>query len=150
MKQGTNSRSKRRLNTTTDNEATINAAFPRDERNGCYAHIQSKASKKMLDQQKPLKKLRLKLKKIAKKSRKSSKFKYAVARGQKKRNLMTRTLKQEVATRFTATFICIKSFLNDPNENKDEPMDDQKVEENINAINEAMEHANFKKKELNL
>ena len=34
---------------TTDNEATMNAAFTNTEHNGCFAHIESKASKKSLD-----------------------------------------------------------------------------------------------------
>ena len=52
---------------TTDNENTMKAAFGVHERNGCFAHIESKASKKALDNQTSLKKLRLKLRKIAKK-----------------------------------------------------------------------------------
>ena len=52
-------------------------------------------------------------------------------------------LKQEVKTRFTATHTCIRSFLNDPNEEKDAPLDDLKVDENIDAINEAMKEAKF-------
>ena len=133
---------------TTDNEATMKAAFSKEERNGCFAHIESKASKKALDNQKSLKKLRLKLRKIAKKSNKSSKFKYAFRDQQKKRALDERTLKQEVATRFTATHTMIRSFLNDPNEKKDLAMDEEKVEENIKAINEAMKDAKMPKKEI--
>ena len=51
-------------------------------------------------------------------------------------------------TLFNSTHTVFKSFLNDPNNNKEEPMDDEKVMENIDAINEAMKAAKFKKKEL--
>ena len=42
----------------------------------------------------------------------------------------------------------IRSFLNDPNEKKDVPLDEEKVDANIQAINEAMSAAKFKKKDL--
>ena len=45
------------------------------------------------------------------------------------------TLKQEIATRFTCTFDMMNSFLNDPNENKEESADEEKVDANIEAIN---------------
>ena len=72
----------------------MKAAFFKYERNGCFAHIESKASKKALDNQAGLKKLRLKLRKIAKKSNKRSKFKYALGHQQKTRGLSQKTLKQ--------------------------------------------------------
>ena len=133
---------------TTDNEATMNAAFTCNERNGCFAHIESKSSKKALERQKCLKILRLKLRKISKKANKSSKFMYAIAEQQKKRGLRILGLKQEVKTRFTATHSCIRSFLNDPNEKVTAPIDDEKVDENIAAINHAMKDAKLKKSEL--
>ena len=133
---------------TTDNENTMKAAFGKEERNGCFAHIESKASKKALDSQQALKKLRLKLRKIAKKANKSSKFKYALINQQKTRSLRLKTLKQEVKTRFTATHTMIRSFLNDPSEGTDEPIDVNKVKENIDAINCAMIDAKFSKKDL--
>ena len=136
------------FNYTTDNENTMKAAFGKHERNGCFAHIESKASKKALDNQQVLKKLRLKLRKIAKKANKSSKFKYALINQQKTRSLRVKTLKQEVKTRFTATHTMIRSFLNDPNEGTDEPIDVNKVKENIEAINGAMIDAKFSKKDL--
>ena len=71
---------------------------------------------------------------------------------QQTRNLVVKTLKQEVATRFTATTTMIRSFLNDPNEKKDEQIDVEKCKENINAINSAMESslstADFAKMEI--
>ena len=137
------------FNTTTDNEATMRKAYNDEERNGCYAHIASKSHKKALENQETLKKVRLKLRKISKKANKSSKFKIAMARKQKESGLKIKTLKQEVKTRFTSTHTCFKSFLNDPNENTDAPMDDVKVTANIKAINDAMKAAKFKKKELN-
>ena len=64
---------------TTDNEPTMKAAFREDARNGCFAHIESKASKKALDKQECLQKLRRKLRKISKKASKSSKFNLRIA-----------------------------------------------------------------------
>jgi hypothetical protein len=133
---------------TTDNEATMRKAFSDDERNGCYAHIASKSHKKALESQSVLKKLRIKLKKIAKKSNKSSKFKYLLAKKQKEKGLRIMTLKQEVKTRFTSVMTCFHSFLNDPNEKNENPMDEEKVSENIDAINEAMVAAKINKEEL--
>ena len=104
--------------------------------------------KKTLNNQKAFKALRVKLRKIAKKSNKSSKFKYAIQREQKSRGLRQLTLKQEVKTRFTATWTMIRSFLNDPNEKKEEDLDEEKVAANIEAINSAMVQAKFKKKQL--
>ena len=136
------------FNRTSDNEATMRAAFKDEERNGCYAHIASKSHKKALENQITLKQLRAKFRKISKKSNKSSKFKYMIAKKQLEKGLSVKTLKQEVKTRFNSTHTCFKSFLNDPNNNKEEPMDDEKVMENIDAINEAMKAAKFKKKEM--
>ena len=133
---------------TTDNEATMKAAFTSNERNGCFAHIESKASKKALDKQNSLKSMRSKLRKVSKKANKSSKFMYAIQQQQKKRGLRLITLKQEVKTRFTSTHTCIRSFLNDPNEKTDKAMDEVKVDENIAAINQAMKDAKFKKSEI--
>ena len=133
---------------TTDNENTMKAAFRNHERSGCFAHIESKASKKALDKQAVLKKLRLKLRKIAKKSNKSPKFKYALINQQRTRGLSQKTLKQEVKTRFTATHTMIRSFLNDPNEGFEEPIDVNKVKENIKAVNDAMIEAKFSKTDL--
>ena len=126
----------------------MNKAFKKHERQGCFSHIQSKGSKEALDRVKSLKTMRTKLRKVAKKASKSSKFKYAIASNQKKKGLRKLSLKQEVKTRFTATHTMIRSFLNDPNEKKDIPLDDVKVEENIDAINSAMKIAKFKKKDL--
>ena len=133
---------------TTDNENTMKAAFGVHERNGCFAHIESKASKKALDNQTSLKKLRLKLRKIAKKANKSSKFKYALSNQQKTRGLRQITLKQEVKTRFTATHTMFRSFLNDPKEGNEDSVDIRKVKENIKAVNAAMVDAKFSKKDL--
>ena len=72
---------------TTDNENTMRAAFKDEEINGCFAHIESIASKKALDGQKPLKSMRFKLKKISKKVKKACKFKYALERPKVKANI---------------------------------------------------------------
>ena len=95
-----------------------------------------------------LKKLRLKLRKISKKSNKSPKFKYALINQQRTRGLSEKTLKQEVKTRFTATHTMIRSFLNDPNEGFEEPIDVNKVKENIKAVNDAMIEAKLSKTDL--
>ena len=132
----------------TDNEATMRKCFPNKERNGCFAHIDSKASQKALESSVKLKTLRKKLRKIAKKANKSSKFKGLISKEQKERNLRVLTLKQEIATRFTCTFDMMKSFLNDPNENKDESADVEKVDANVEAINMALKK-HLRKKEFN-
>ena len=133
---------------TTDNERTMRKTFSIAERNGCMPHIQSISSKKALDKQKSLKVMRLKLRKIVQKSKKSSKFKYALQKQQKRKGVKQRCLKQEVKTRFTATWAMIRSFLNDPNEKLDEEIDNNKVNDNIEAINKAMIEAKFSKKQL--
>ena len=56
---------------------------------------------------------------------------------QKEEGLKERTVKQEVKTRFTATHTMFRSILNDPNEKKDLPMDEEKVNLNIQALNKA-------------
>ena len=133
---------------TTDNEPTMRKAFREDERTGCFAHIESKSCKNILNKQKHFNSVRKKMQKIAKKANNSSTFKYALQREQKNRGLRELTLKQEVKTRFTAFWIMTRSFLNDPNEKKDADLDEEKVEANIQAINAAMKEAKFKKKQL--
>ena len=124
---------------TTDNENTMSACYNiPGERNGCFSHIQSKASEVSLQSSETLKKLRSKLRKIAKKANKSPKFKSFIEKEQISRGLKPRTLKQEVATRFTATWIMIRSFLNDPNEKLDQEVDRTIVDKNISAVNEAI------------
>ena len=51
---------------TTDNEATMHKAFKDDVRMGCLAHIESKASKNALKNQKCLNKLRSKCRRVVK------------------------------------------------------------------------------------
>ena len=128
---------------TTDNENTMKASFHRKIRNGCIAHIMSKTSQKALNSSKTLQNFRKKLRVIAKKSNKSPKFKFNIKQEQLTRNLAVKTLKQEVATRFTATTTMIRSFLNDPNEGRDEVINAEKARENIEAINAAIEESDF-------
>ena len=123
---------------TTDNESTMRKCFEEAMRNGCFSHIESKASQKALDSSPRLKLLRKKLRKIAKKCNKSSKFKASVQKEQANRNLRILSIKQEVATRFTCTHIMFKSFLNDPNDSHDEGIDREKVDLNIESINESL------------
>ena len=131
---------------TTDNEATMEKAFRSDKRNGCFAHIESKSCQKVLKRQKQFTKLRKKLKRLSKKANKSNKFRYAVENQQKKRNLKMLHLQQEVATRFTATWIMARSFLNIGK--LGEEVGDERMQANFDAINAAMVEAGFKKKDL--
>ena len=131
---------------TTDNEATMDKCFPKNIRNCCFSHIDSKASQKALDSSSRLKLIRKKLRKIAKKANKSSKFKGLVRNAQKSRNIRVLTIKQEIVTRFTCTYEIFRSVLNDPNEGKDEEVDREKINLNIDAINESMKKL-FSKKE---
>ena len=124
---------------TTDNENTMKACFEALIRNGCIAHIQSKASQKSLESSEKLKKLRKKLRKVAKKANKSPKFKLEITKQQKSNSVKQITLKQEIATRFTATHTMFHSFLNDPNHKTEDDMDREAVDKNIRAINCAMD-----------
>ena len=128
----------------TDNEPMMKKAFKSQERNGCFPHISSKVCEKALERQECLKDLRLKLRKIATKFNSSPKFKLEVESEQKMRVLAVRVLSQEVATRFTATQIMIKSFMNDPNEKTEFEADVESVKRNIDAINSAMENIGVK------
>ena len=123
---------------TTDNEPTMQKTFSKVERNGCFPHIESKATQYAANSSETLKKLRKKLRKIVGKSKKSSKFLRQVAIEQTKRGLKERTLKQEVPTRFTSTHIMIRSFLNDPNEKSEDEIDVDKAKMNIEAVNKAL------------
>ena len=123
---------------TTDNEATMRATFKDKERNGCFSHIESKASQISLKSSDRVKKTRKKLKKIAKKSNKTAKLKSFIQQEQIQRHLTPKSLKQEVATRFTATHTMIRSFLNDPNERAGGDINEEKAKENIAAVNEAL------------
>ena len=121
---------------TTDNENTMKKSFSKDERTGCFAHIESKACQKSLESSKTLKMVRKKLRKVAKKSNKSPKFKRNLMLGQKKRRISTRTLKQEVPTRFTSTKDMFASFA--PSKPREE-VDPEEAKKNIEAINSALE-----------
>ena len=128
---------------TTDNEPTMNASFSRSVRNGCFAHIESKACQKALDDVDVLKKVRKKLRKIARKSNKSPKFKRSVKKEQIEREIPVITLKQEVATRFTSTKIMFDSFI--PSKPGEEEVDIEKAKVSIEAINAAMKSCLSKK-----
>ena len=132
---------------TTDNERTMKKCFKNDERNGCFAHIESKSCQKALNNVSVLNKLRKKMRKIARKSNKSNKFKYALERNQKLRGLNTLTIKQEVKTRFTSTHILFGSILNDPNRKNEEKPDKGKIMQNIESINKSLEDAKVKDRE---
>lgn len=131
---------------TTDNEATMRKAFSREERNGCFAHIESKSCQVVMKEQEVFLPLMKKLKKIAKKSSKSHKFKYAVQNEQKKRNLQLLVLKQSVPTRFTADWTMARSFLHMGKHS--EEVSDEEMQLNFQAINAAMKCGAFTKVEL--
>ena len=109
-----------------------------EERNGCFAHIESKSSQKALESSEKLKETRARLRKLAQKSHHSDKFKSYIEEEQIAANLNTRVIKQEIDTRFTATHSMFRSFLNDPNEKNDKEMDIAKVRANADAINQAL------------
>ena len=125
--------------TTTDNEATMRKCFNSRIRNGCFSHIQSKASQKALESSVILKKTRRRLRKVAQRYHKTYKFKAMVKKKQLLKNLRPKSIKQEIATRFECTQIMMRSFLNDPNENTEKEINIDKCMQNFNAINEAME-----------
>ena len=125
--------------TTTDNEATMRKCFNSKVRNGCFSHIQSKASQKALESSGILKKTRRRLRKVAQRYHKTYKFKAMVKKKQLLKGLRPKSIEQEIATRFECTQIMMRSFLNDPNENTDKEIDTDKCKQNFDAINEAME-----------
>ena len=123
----------------TDNENTMAATFDGyEERNGCFAHIESKCSQKALDSSEKLKETRARLRRLAQRSNKSDRFKTFIEQEQLAAGLKPRSIKQEVETRFTATHTMFRSILNDPNERSDEDINMEKVGANINAINTAL------------
>ena len=95
----------------------MQVTYDNEYRNGCFAHLDSKACQYALESSDTLQRIRTKLRRVAKKANKSSKFKGNIQKEQLQRGLNQRTLKQEVKTRFTATHTMIRSFMNDPNEN---------------------------------
>lgn len=129
---------------TTDNENTMKKSFKKTERIGCFAHIESKACQTSLDSTKILRRVRRKLRTVAKKSNKSPKFKRNITLEQNKRKIPSRVLKQEVATRFTSTKDMFASFA--PSKPKEE-VDSEVVHKNIDAINAALKEC-FKQKEV--
>ena len=89
--------------------------------------------RKVLKSKITINRLWFKLRKISKNANKSSKFKYAIKKEQKKKNLRVLSLKQEVKTRFTATHTMIRSFMNDPNEGKEDDTNVDFMKENVAA-----------------
>lgn len=123
-------------------------AFKHDIRNGCFTFIESRASKKALEKVPCLKKLREKLRKFAKKANKSAKFAYAISNEHKAKGVTEKTLNQEVKMRFTSTHTMMRSFLNNPNELLDAEIDANAADNKIQAINEAIVLAKFKKPDI--
>ena len=107
-------------------------------RNGCFSHIESKASQVSLKSSDRVTKARKKLRKIAKKSNKTTKLKSFIRQKQLQRSLTPKSLKKEVGTRFTAMHTMMRSFMNDPNERTDGDINEEKAKANIAAVNEVM------------
>ena len=128
---------------TTDNEPTMNATFSHIERNGCFAHIKSKACQKAMEDSKILKAIRKKLKKVARKSNKSPKFKRALKKEQRGRDIPVITLKQEVVTLLSSTKMMFDLFV--PSKPNEEEVDIDAAKVNIEAINAAMKSSLSKK-----
>ena len=124
---------------TTDNEPTMRKCFKPRERNGCFSHIESKSSQKSLDSSARLKRVRKKIRKVARKSNKSPKFKSTIAKEQLKRGLKSKVVQQEIATRFTCTHDMFGSVLHSPSDNYEDPEVKAKIDRNVEAINKAME-----------
>ena len=120
---------------TTDNEATMGKAFSSSARNGCLAHLQSNASKRGFRNVPIIRKLRLKIRKVATKFNKSNKFKKKVRKYQKKENISVRAISQEVKTRFTSTYQMLGSVLH---VSPDGDIDEDVMNKNIKAINQAL------------
>ena len=114
----------------TDSEPTMGKAFSSSERNGCLAHLQSNASKKGLRNVPVIRKLRLKIRKVATKFNKSNKFKKKV-----RKNISVRAISQEVKTRFTSTYQMLGSVLH---VSPDGDIDEDIMNKNIKAINQAL------------
>ena len=127
---------------TTDNEATMSAAFEDSIRNGCLAHLESNACKNALKKVAVVRKVRAGLRKIAQKYNKSNKFKKAVKRLQRDSNVAVRSIHQEIPTRFTSTFDMFGSILQ---ASKDGDFSDTIASENISIINRALEQTVSKK-----
>ena len=131
---------------TTDNESTMQAAFTETERNGCWPHILSISTKKAMKAQNELTEIRGKMRKISTLAHKSPKFMIEIQKGQEEQNLPLTKLQQEEPTRFTATVIMMKSFLNVKLENIDDNM--ETVYANIQVINNALINVGVKKANL--
>ena len=127
---------------TTDNEATMSAAFEDSIRNGCLAHLESNACKSAMKKVPVVRKVRAGLRKIAQKFNKSNKFKKAVKRLQKEGNVAVRAIHQEIPTRFTSTFDMFGSILQ---ASKDGDISETIASENISIINKALEQTVNKK-----
>ena len=82
------------VKTVTDNEAKMNAAFNEEERTGCMAHIMHKSWEKGSKEVKEIHKVILKMRKIGRKSHKSYKLKYGLAKAQKKMGIKVKRIQQ--------------------------------------------------------
>ena len=71
---------------TTDNEKTMEVTFDQEFRNGCLSHLDSKACQYALESSETLQRIRSKLRKVAKKANKSSKFKGNIQKEQLERS----------------------------------------------------------------
>jgi hypothetical protein len=148
------------VETVTDNEAKMCAAYNDTERVACLAHIFHKSVTKGCEEVTVVKKTVLKVRKISKKHNKSYALRYGVQSAQKKRNLKVRPLHQDVPTRWGSTRDSMESFLDekikkkrtDEEDNVVNPELDEEVEDfvedfkNSEAINEALRNIKYKTK----
>ena len=112
-----------------------------------FSHVESKASQKALDKFLKLRKVRSKCRKITTKANKG-KLKRLIKIEQENAGIKPRTLKQEIATRFTATHIMLRSFINDPSEKMNDEVDKEAGWKNFSAVNAAMMKTSMKKEKL--
>ena len=139
--------------TTTDNENKMLAAFNKEERTGCVAHMSHSSVTVGLTKVPEVNEAIKKHRKIVTKHNKSFKVKYGLQEAQKRMKLKKRPLLQDVPTRWGSTRASTGSFL-DHEDDKVEMVDVGSAvygEElagfsNAQAINEALRKHKFKKK----
>ena len=139
--------------TTTDNENKMLAAFNKEERTGCLAHLSHSSVNVGITKVPEVNDAIKKHRKIVTKHNKSFKVKYGLQKAQKRLKIKKRPLLQDVPTRWGSTRASTGSFL-DHEDNKVEVQEAGAAvfgEElagyiNAQAINEALREHKFKNK----
>jgi hypothetical protein len=134
----------------TDNEAKMQKAFEKKERNGCMSHIIHKTVTAGADGVKEVKDILVKIRKIAGRHNKSYAFRYGLNVEQQKMGIKTKVLHQDVPTRWGSTRASTESFL-DSKEDEGEETEQSFFGElesfkNAEAINNALKKLKWKKK----